>query len=1031
MLLSDVSIKRPVFATVAILFLVVLGAMSFSKLPVEEYPPIEFPFVAVVIVEPGASPDQIEKKVIRPVEDAFSEINGVEHIYGMGSENMGTIFAEFSMDTDPDVAVQNVRDKMSAIRNSLPSDIQEPTVMRFNMTEIPIMSVAVSGDKTRRELTYYVNDIIKKKIETVNGVGSIKYYGSQDREVRLDIDVTKLAAYGVSTAEIAGALRMGNVGVPAGYVANQEQSISLKTAGELDTMAAFLSFPVAQRNGKTILLGDVVTVIDGTKESDSLARISGKNAVGIDIVKQSGANTVEVADNINIALQEAAQDMPPGVELTVVKDNSKSIRSSVNNVIETIVEGALLAIIIVFVFLHNGQTTLIAALAIPTSIISTFFFMELFGFSLNSMSLGALALCIGLLIDDAIVVIENIERHKKMGKPPLQAAKEGASEIGLAVIATTVAVVAVFLPLGTMSGITGQFFRQFGLTAVTAAIISTFVALSLVPMLAARDLGGEIKGENFLSKYLMRFNKWFDSLAERYGDFLHVVLRHRGKTLALAFALFVGSLVMVSFLGSEFMTSSDIGEISAVLEMDAGTSLDGASELARQAEEILKSYEDVVTLYTTVQADRANIFVKITGKHERKKSDKDLAKEMRRSLLILSGAEVTVTPVSSGPGGGGEKAFQISILGDDMAQMRIYAEKIERIVESVPGAVDVSSTYKPGRPQEMLVVDHEAAGDVGVSAAQVGELLNTLYTGTVVGQFQEGDTRTDMRLRLKPEQREDLSALQMVQMPVGGGKYVYLGQVTERVFQPAPSSINRYDRKKEIQIQANIEGATLGEFNAVFNRRLAEEVELPSGLSLYQGGNTEMMNEVFSTMLMALVAGIIFIFFVLAAQFESWLEPLAIMFSLPMAAIGAFGGLMIMGSNLSIDSMIGLVLLMGLASKNGILLIDYSKLLRAKGVDRTEAMVQSGQVRLRPIMMTTLAMIFGMLPLALGVGEGAEARASMAYAIIGGLVTSTLLTLFVVPAVYTVLDDGKIKLIKKIRRWRGLSEEKLSTDISQ
>ncbi|CCO07528.1 efflux RND transporter permease subunit [Desulforamulus hydrothermalis] len=1007
MFLTNLSLKRPVFATVTVLALLAVGIISYIGLNINDYPEVEFPYVVVTVVQPGASPEQVESKIVSKLEEAIGQISGVKHIYATAREGVATVFAEFSLETSPEVAAQDVRDKIGTIRGELPQDIEEPIIARFDPSAMPIASLAVTGSLSQRELTTVVEDLIKRRLETVNGVGAIDIYGDVKREIHLQLDKYKLAAYGLTTAEVINSLRSENMEVPGGKVGNGDREMTLRTVGSINRVEEFANLPVARRDGVQLYVKDIATVVDGVEETDSLSRYQGKPAIGIDIIKQSGANTVEVADRIKAVLAEVKQELPPGVQLEMVRDNSVYIRDAVKDVRNTLIEGSVLAVLTVFIFLRDWRSTLIGALAIPTSIIATFFAMKVLGFTLNFMSLMALSLAVGLLIDDAIVVIENIVRHLRLGKSPLEAARDGTGELGLAVTATTLTVVAVFLPVGMMTGIVGQFFKQFGLTVVFSVLVSLFVAFTLVPMLASRCL----KEEEHLpggpvGKFLKWFNRGFDKITAFYADFLKVVLRNRKKTLGIALLLFLGSLMLIPLLGSTFVPSSDIGELYVVADLDAGLGMAAAGQVTAEMEKVLQGFPEVTKLYTTVTNERANIFVKLVDKHHRDKTIDRLAMDMRHQLNAIPGVKVTVNQQAGMSDGA---AIQFRLLGDDLDQLQVYAEQAQKIMESIPGTVDVSGSYKPGKPEGQVQIKRDVAADLGVSTASVADTLRTLFNGVVVSQYEEGEERFDVRVRLAEDHRRNLADLSNIYLP-GAQGLVPLSQVSETVFATSPSQINRFDRTKEIVLSCNTDGSiSMGEFNKIFKERVAKEMNLPPGYSFYEGGDAERMGETFTAMLLALVTAVLFIFFILAAQFESYIDPFSIMLSLPMAVVGAILALLTVGSDLSIMSMIGIIMLMGLVTKNAILLIDFTKQERARGVERNEALRKAALTRLRPIVMTSTAMILGMLPLALALGPGAEGRAPMAHAIIGGLITSTLLTLVVVPVIYTILDDLKAK----------------------
>lgn len=1012
MFLTNLSLKRPVLATVTILALLAVGLISYVGLNINDYPEVEFPYVVVTVVHPGASPEQVETKIVHKLEEAIGQIAGVKHINSFAREGVATVFAEFTLETSPEVAAQDVRDKIGIIRGDLPQDIEEPIIARFDPMAMPIASLAVTGDISLRELTIIVNDVIKKRLETIYGVGSLNIYGAVNREIQINLDKDKLAAYGLSTNEVIGSLRQENMEVPGGKVGSGDHEMSIRTVGSIERVEDFANLPVARRDGVVLYVKNIATVTDGTAEQESICRYQGKPAIGIDIIKQSGANTVQVGDKIKSVLEDIKQELPPGVQLEMVRDNSVYIRDSVNDVRNTLIEGSLLAVLTVLIFLKDWRSTLIGSLAIPTSIIATFFAMKVLGFTLNYMSLMALSLCVGLLIDDAIVVIENIVRHLRMGKTPFEAAKDGTTELGLAVTATTFTVVAVFLPVGMMTGVVGQFFKQFGLTVVFSVLVSLFVAFTLVPMLSSKYLKQEESLPGPLGKFTTWFNRNFDQLTEKYANLLQVVLRNRLKTLGVALALFVGSLMLIPFLGSTFLPGEDIGELYVVADMDAGLSAEAASKITGEMERIIRDYPGVTKIYSTIKPERAEVFIKLVDKDERDQSSQEIAMDLRHRLQAIPGVKAIINQ-NSGTGGGA--LVQFRLLGDDLEQLQVYAEQAQKIMEEIPGAVDISSSYKPGNPEGQIQIKHDVAADLGVSTAAVADTLRTLYNGVVVSQFEEDEDRFDVRVRLDEKHRRDLADLSNIYLsssqsgPDGANLMVPLSQVTERVFSTSPSQINRFDRTKEIVLSCNLDGISLGEFNQLFLERANQEIKLPQGYSFYEGGDSELMGETFTGMALALVTAVLFIFFVLAAQFESYIDPFSIMLALPMAIIGAILGLLVTGSDLSIMSMIGIIMLMGLVTKNAILLIDFTKQQRAKGVERNEALRRAALIRLRPIIMTSTAMILGMVPLALALGPGAEGRAPMAHAIIGGLITSTLLTLVVVPVIYTILDDLKIK----------------------
>jgi HAE1 family hydrophobic/amphiphilic exporter-1 len=1020
MFLTNLSLKRPVLATVSILALVALGIMSFFTLNINDWPDLEFPYVSVTIVQAGASPEQLETRVTQKVEEAVAQISGVKHIYSQVHEGYTTVTLEFVMEKKAEVAAQDVRDKLGAIRGDLPNDIEDPIISRFDPLATPIISLAVSGNHSTRELSIIADDVIKKRLESLNGVGSIKINGAEEREIQINLDKNKMAAWGLIPSEVVASLNKENLDVPAGEINSDGKKITLRTVGSVQRVVDFMQVPVARRGGIQLYIKDIANVTDGVKDKDSVAHYQGNPAIGLDIIKQSGTNTVNISAAIKKEISIIKSDLPPGVNLDIVRDNSVDIHNSVNDVVRTIFEGSLLAVLTVFLFLRNWRSTIISAIAIPTSIISTFFAMKLMGFTLNTMSLVALSLSVGLLIDDAIVVIENIVRHMHQGKNALAAAADATSEIGLAVTATTLTVVAVFLPVAGMTGQVGQFFKQFGITVVFSVLVSLLVSFTLVPLLASRYLEAEerIPG-GWLGRLLNGFNSSFNKLAQSYSNFLGMVLRHRWKTMAVALTLFVGSLIGSSFLGSTFVPTAELNEFTVVADLDSGLNLEAAEKQTEKLERVIAGFPEVQKVYSSSNSNTANIYVSLVDGDKRSRSMTEITADMRQQLNSIAGAKVSMlykTGIME------EKAFSYRILGGDIDELQVYAEKVHYIMEKIPGCMDLTSSFKPGTPQFEIHVKLDRAADLGVSSGQIADTLRTMFNGTVAGQFQEGDDRTDIRVRLASEQRQNISDLNniflissIVSSVDGSQKLIALDQVAEPVFGSGSSEINRFDRQQEIVISGNLQGISQGEFEKIFLHRVQEELSLPYGYSVFAGGDSERMGETFSTMGMAMILGILFIFFILAAQFESYIDPFAIMLSLPMAIIGAILGLLLTGSDLSLISMIGIIMLMGLVTKNAILLIDFTKQERARGTDRNTALMKAAGIRLRPILMTSLAMILGMIPLAVSSGSGAASRSPMAYAILGGLVTSTLLTLVVVPVIYSLLDDLKLRFSFKAK----------------
>ncbi|WP_333886990.1 efflux RND transporter permease subunit [Clostridium sp.] len=1013
MFLTNVSLKRPVFATVIIIALLALGIVSYMGLPIDMQLDVDTPTVSVTITQMGAAPDQMESKITKKVEDAVGQISGVQHINSTITEGVSNTSISFELEKPSSEAVQEVKDKLSNIRGSLPKDINEPVVAKYDATASPIFSLAVTGTISNKQLSQLTEDNIVKKLQTINGVGAVNTYGEQEREIHVNLDKEKMNAFNITISELTNSLSSDNIDVSSGKISNGDTEISLKTNAAIKNIDDFLNILVTTREGSEVRLSDIASVEDGSKERNSLSFYDGKEAVGIDILKQSGSNTVKVAEDVKKEIESIKKGLPSGIKIELVRDNSISIRDSVNDVQKTMIEGCILAVIVVFIFLKNFASTAIAAIAIPISIIITFAVMKLMNFTLNTVSLMALSLAVGLLIDDGIVVIENIVRHLRMGKSAIRAARDGTSEIGLAVMATTFAIVAVFLPIAMINGLVGKFLIQFGLTVAASVLVSLFVSFTLVPILTSKYLKGEEKEIPIIGGFLEWFNKAFDKLASFYSRLLKLALEHRIVTLIIPIGLLIVSLLLAAKLDTGFIASTDTGEMDIEVALDAGSTLGSASKIDKDMERIIKKNSNVKFVYSTVQTDKISLLVKLSDKQDRKEGVKQIAAKMREDLKVVPGIDLSIVP------GGGMipgKMAQYYIQGEDFEQLQKYALKAKRVMENTPGAVDVSLSYKAGKPEIDFDVNRDKAADLGVSPSAISSTLSTLFNGVVISQYEAEKDRYDVRVQLKEEDRKNFSNLDGIYVPSTKGNMIPVDQVTKKVFTTSSSTINRYDKQKEIQLTANYEGISQGAFDKAFNDKIKSKAPTPNGIELSVGGTQDQMAESIVGLVTALLLGILFIFLVIAAQFESFIDPLAILLSLPLAIIGAILGLLIGHKELDMMSAIGVIMLMGLVTKNAILLIDFAKQNYSKGMNLKEALIEAGYIRLRPIIMTTLAMIFGMIPSAIATGSGSELRAPMAFAIIGGLITSTLLTLLFVPVVYTFLNDFKEKLFKKKKK---------------
>ncbi|MFW2490318.1 efflux RND transporter permease subunit [Clostridium chromiireducens] len=1027
--IANISIKRPVFITVIMIALTILGYVNYEKLVLNDMPNADIPYVSVVVTYPGATPQELETKVTKKVEEAVQKISGVDTVTSTVTNGVSQTTVGFELSKNSEVAAQEVRDKVSSIRGELPTDANDPVISKFDMSASSILSIAIYGLEDNKELSDIVDNTIKPKLYTVSGIGSVDISGQDTREIHINLDNDKLVSYGLTASQVIGSIKTDNIDQSSGKVTNGDNEISITTNSKIQKVEDFKNILITKKNGTEIRLKDVAKVEDTFEDKTSLAFYQGNQSIGINIVKQSGANTVEVAKNVKAILNEIKGSLPEGVHVDIVSDNSESIQRTVDGVMETIIEGCVLAVIIVFLFLYEWESTLISALSLPISIITTFICLKLMDFSLNTMSLMGLSLAVGLLIDDAIVVIENIVRHLHMGKGPLEAARDATSEIGFAVIATTSAVIAVFLPMAMIEGILGKYFIEFSLTIVFSMAVSLFVSFTLVPMMSSKMLKAEKKeSKTFVGKFFKLFNEKFDTLAEKYSHLLEKSLHHRVVILVICALMFVSSIGLATTLGFAMMPSTDNSQVTVNANFDSGITLDTAKQKNEKLEEIIKNkYPEVKFLYSTVSKSKTSIKIELVDKKERKESSRQIAEKLRGDLNGIPGTQVTVAAASMGGGGGSSKDVSYNLVGDDRVKLQEFAEKIKADMSKDPNARDVSSNDKSGSPIVKMDVDRDKAADLGVNSSDVASTLAILFNGSTVTKYDGGTNRYDVKVSLEDTQRKNLNDLDGIYVSGTNNTQIPLTQVTKKVIGTTSAELHRYNRQAQIEISCNVTGTSTGTFQNKYLEKIKSE--LPDGVSLSLGGMNQMMQKSMISLLQSIVLSILFLYLVMAAQFESFIDPAAIMFSLPLAIIGAMLGLFVFGNEITMTALIGIIMLMGLVSKNGILLIDAAKERIKEGMPRNEALIEAGLVRLRPIVMTTLAMIFGMIPSAVSTSSGSEMSAPMSQAIIGGLITATILTLVVVPIAYTILDDFKNKFKKVTKKKQLKVNEEVNTSL--
>ncbi|UXS27393.1 efflux RND transporter permease subunit [Agrobacterium tumefaciens] len=1019
MFLTRISVTHPVFATMMMVALLVMGAFSLQRLGLDQYPNVDVPVVVVVTSYPGATPETVETEVTRPVEDALNAIGGLDEVTSTSYEGRSVVVAKFKLEVQSSAAAQEVRDKIAAIEANFPEDAKKPVISRFDPAAEPVLSVAISSTSLDvPALTTLADQKVVRQLTTVAGVGQATLVGARKRQIDVTIDETRMRALGIGINEVVNALRAGNSNSPAGSVVDPLSERTIQVQGRIEEPQALLDMVVARRGGAAVELRDVARLSEGAADAESRALYNGQTALAIDIVKVQDANTVQVATDVRKRLDALNAELAPqNVQLRIVTDSSIPIRESVSQVQTTLIEGAALAVAIVFLFLNSWRSTVITGLTLPIAIIGTLAVIDFLGFTLNTLSLLALTLSIGILVDDAIVVRENITRHLHMGKSHLRAALDGTNEIGLAVIATTATIVAVFLPVAFMDGIVGRFFYEFGVTVSAAVLISLFVAFTLDPMLSSvwydPDAQPDAK-RGPIGRLIARFDRGFEWMAGQYRRAIGWTLRHRLVTLLVTSGIFIGSLFMVPLVGTEFVPNADEGRFQVNITAPVGSSLDYTTTKVRQVEKALKEFPEVEMLYSTINTGgaagkhRAAILVGLAPLDMRSRTPLSLAEPVRKRLSAIPGIEVTI--LQNGLGGG-ESPVQLSILGDDRAVLEKIAAGLVEDMKRIPGLVDVTSSAKDVTSVLSVRLKPAAASDLGIARSDLATALSPLIGGEDVSKWTDTDGNTyDIVIRLPAERRSDLASLGELMIATGrtaangAPLMVRLDQVADIGIMPAPAEIRRIDNRREILVSANIAGRTLGDVTETL-QGLTAGLDLPNGYRIRFGGDAETMQETVGHMVTALSMAVIFIYIVLASQFGSFLQPLAIMASLPLSLVGVLIGLMIAGSTINMFSLIGFIMLMGLVTKNGILLVDFANRERRRGLSLNEALENAGVIRFRPIIMTTLAMIFGMIPLGLAVGGGGAQRAPMAHAVVGGLISSTLLTLIVVPTILSYLDS--------------------------
>jgi len=1022
--LADLSIKRPIFMACLVLLSLVAGLMSISRLPVDLFPDVTFPIVVVNVPYPGAGPQEVETLVSKPIEDELSTLSGIKRLSSTNQEGVSTVIAEFTLETDIKYAEQQVRDHLGSVRIKLPTDIKEPVIRRIDPADQPVITMAVNADMSTGDLYDLANEKLKPMIEQVPQVGQVQIYGGRKREIQVQLDRNQLKRHELSATSIVRSLQGAGEDVPSGKKSEGLTETTYRTVGQFKStediknlVVSFFGSDVPTR------ISDLGQVRDTLEDETTRAYINGKSALFLNAYRQSGSNTIQVVNGIKarIAKMNADLESKPGhPKISLIRDGSLAISDNVDDVYESILLGSLFAVLVVFLFLGNFRSTIITGLALPNSLIGAFILMAVAGFSINIMSLLALSLSVGLLIDDAIVVRENIFRHIEMGKRPIEAARTGTAEVRLAVIATTLTVIAVFGPLGFLKGVVGQFFKQFGLTVCFAMLISLFDALTIAPMLSAYFAGSS--HENHKSIYgrtigagLRAFSRFQDRMEDVYAKILAGVLKHPFLSLLGSLVVFLLCMSTAKYVPKTFLPPQDNGEFSVSIDMPPGTNLGAMADAAQKVDQILASNSEVEVRALTVgdangDPNSASFYVKLVNRRKRTVNTSQLKERVRDQLKPFAAMNPAVKDYD--PIAAGQRPFTLNIAGSDQAALEKIGIQVRDRLRQIKGLTDVDVNFRSGKPEFQVIPDKNRVQRLGTTPALIGSELRTQVEGTVAAKFRQSGIEYDVRVRLQDDERNLQKNFNSTFVPNLNNALIRLSDVSTPFSTEGPSKITRMDRNRFVQIGADIApGAGLGDLMNETTRIMNEEIKPPPGVSFYFIGQGESFKELGDSMIFAMGAGVLFIFLVLASLYESFITPFTIMLALPLAVCGSIVALAVTQKSLDIFSMIGIIMLLGVATKNSILLVDYAQQLTQQGEDRIKAIILAGRTRLRPIFMTSMALVAGTIPIAIGLNEASKQRTSMGVAIIGGLVSSTLLTLIVVPAAYSYID--------RFRSWSG------------
>lgn len=1034
--LSSLAVKKPVTITMIVLIVVLLGGISLSRLPIDLFPQIEIPVAVVSTSYTGAGPQEIENLITKQIEGVIATVGNIDTVSSISSEGSSVVIAQFNNGTDMDFAALEMREKVDLIKGALPDGATQPMVLKIDPNSTPIIQIAISTKGDLAGLQSLAEDAFSQRLERLDGVASVSVGSGFVNEIEIEVNQNSLATYGLSLNQISQLLSASNINLPGGNVRKGEQKLAVRVVGEFNSLDEIKKMPITLATGDVISLQDVATVKLNRKDISAISRTNGKDSINISVQKQSGKNTVQVADLINKEIENLRKDYP-NVEIDVVLDSSTMIRDSIDTVVNNVLMGSVLAIVILYIFLKNIRTTLIIGTSIPISLIASFILLYFNGITLNMMTLGGLALAVGMLVDSAIVVLENIYRFRSEGYSRQEAAIKGASEVGMAITASTLTTIAVFLPIVFIDGMIGTIFKDFALTVTLSLGASLIVSLTFIPMLSSKILKVEAEKTDGKKRKLEFIYKVFDNISAKmeniYKGLLVKSLKRRKTTIIISIVVFVVSIASLIGVGMEFFPATDEGTISINISMPLGTQIDKIDGITHIVEEKLTSIEEINKVFTNISSgnvlmggqagsNSASISVGLVKLNERNRSTDEVAEEIRSIVKDIPGAEISVRGTSSTAMMTSGSPISINIKGSELKVLEEISNDFKDIIESVEGTRETKTSFSEGVPEVEVLINKERAAAYGLTTAQVASAVRGAASGTTATRYKDNGEEIDVVLRSIGDVTESLSNFEHIDITTPAGINIPLSQIADISVVKSPVSISRENQEKVVTVSSQIIGRDLQSIVADINKEL-QEYQLPEGYYYSMGGENKEMMEAFSQLALALVLAVILIYMVMAAQFESLIHPFVIMFTIPLAFSGGALALFLTGRAFGVTAFIGVIMLAGIVVNNGIVLIDYINILRNEGKERTEAITIAGPVRLRPILMTTLTTVLGLIPLALGIGEGAELQAPMATVVIGGLVLSTVLTLVFVPVLYTIIDDMSNSFKSKLRKLKKSPSE--------